>query len=201
MQRCTCGILQHCKQKIHLKESGFGVLSHKFFLIAVAGTSCLCAFCSAAHWDYRRRGLAAGDAGKCCFLGVCSPSHQVLLRVGLQDKIYKILHFLLFLSSLSLACECISPYCKDFHRHQARIGGVSQPQITSSDLFISFSPAACPLPFPVFFYSLVSPFQLFFSEDVLPINLQAICYCTAKDLMHSPFSIFFLFSPQNNIPH
>lgn len=34
--------------------------------------------------------LAVGDPGNCYFPGVCSLSHQALLRVGLEDQIYKI---------------------------------------------------------------------------------------------------------------
>lgn len=200
MESCTWGILQHCKHKIHPNESDFGVLSHKFFLTAMTGSSCLCAwlFCSTAHWDYGRQVLAAADAGKCCFLGVCSLSHQVLLRVGLDDKIYKIQHLPLFLSSLSLACECISPCCKDFRWHQARTGGVSQPQITSSDLFISFSPAACLLPFLVFFYSLILLFQLFFAKifyqsiSKLFVTVLQRTLCTLPFPFFFPLSYFFL---------
>lgn len=209
MERYPWGILQHCKQKICLKESDFGVLSHKFFLIATAGKSCLCArlFCSAAHWDYRRQVLAPRDAGKCYFLGVCSLSHQVLLRVGLEDNIYKIQHFLLFLSSLSLACECISPHCKDFHRHQTRTGWDSQPKITASDLFIFLFSCSLSPSLPCIFLLLDLPFPIIFPQDVLPINLQDICYCTAKGFMHSPFSFFFslsyfllIFSPKQHSP-
>lgn len=193
MESCTWGILQHCKQKIHPKESDFGVLSYKFFLTAMTGSSCLCAwlFCSTAHWDCRRQVLAAADAGKCCFLRDCSLSHQVLLRVGLDDKIYKIQHLPLFLSSLSLACECISPCCKDFRWHQARTGGVSQPQITSSDLFISFSPAACLLPFLVFFYSLIFLFQLFFAKIFYQSISKLFVTVLQRTLCTLPFPFFF----------
>lgn len=141
---------------------------------------------------YKRQVLAAGAAGKCCFLGICQLSHQVLLRVGLEDKFYKIQHFLLFLSSLSLACECISLYCKDFHRHQARTGGVSQPQITSSDQFISFSPAACPLPFLVFFYSLIFPFKLFFRKKFYQSISKPFVTVLQRKLCTLPFPFFFL---------
>lgn len=209
MERCTWGILQHCKQKIHPKESDFGVLSHKFLFTAMAGTSCPCAwlFCSAAHWDYRRQVLAAGDAGKCWFLGVCSLSHQVLLKVGLDDKTYKSQCFPPFLSFLSLACECINLYCKDFHWHWTRPGGVSQPQITSSDLFISFSPAVCLLPFLEFFYSLIFPFQLLFPKMLYQSISKPFVTVLQRTLCTLPFPFFIsltyfflIFSPKNIPP-
>lgn len=106
-------------------------------------------------------------------------------------------------SLIPVSCfECISPYCKDFHGHWARTG-VFQPQITSSDLFISFSPAACLLPFLVFFYSLSNYFfPRYFTHQSLS-HLLLCCkgpYALSLFLFFLSFLFFFLFFPKTTLP-
>lgn len=62
MERCTWRILHHDQQKVHLKKSDFGVLNHKFLLVAVAVTSRVCA------WLFALRLTGTTERRlRCCF--------------------------------------------------------------------------------------------------------------------------------------
>ena len=107
--------------------------------------------------------LAVGDPGKCYFPGICSLSHQALLRVGLEDQIYKIHCFLLSLSSLSLAWNVLV--------HLARTFTDTEP---GQARFLSYR--------PLIFRSVHSPFLL------RPVPFSPLCFPTPWS---SPSNSFF----------
>lgn len=176
MERCTCGILHQAKPNVCLKESTFGVLTHKFLFIAIAGTSCTCAwlFCTAAHWDNRRNFqnavLVVGDPGYCYFLEICSLSHDALPRVGLEDRMYKIHHLLFFLS-----CACLCLVTLSVHLARSFTGNeAGQAEFLSHKppIFISVLSAFLLWPFPSL--SIPRPYlplPILFAQDFLPATV------------------------------
>lgn len=186
----------------------FGVLNHKFLLIAVARTSCVCVwlFCSAACWECRRHFQMLFQQWKTQSSVSSWTSAHYLIMLSLeyiwQIEFIKSIFFLISHPCL-LPVNVLVHLVRTFRGTKPGWLDFSATDHSSPDLFILLFSCSLSLSPPCTFLHLGLALPICFSHDILPITISKP-FVTDLQRASYEFSLFLfslLFLPQNKSQH